>query len=359
MTRVKRSPRPTLASKKLTPMLAKSKAQKNSSLIVNELKSFQGKVPRAIFTEVNNLLHKHLGVNLPSASLCERMSSIVLPAHPELWAFFVGNFSRNHKVWMTYEPLVNFFKQKFSSKSCDFLDRIDMIEKGSVPKGDLVVFANSLVCKTNKIVPSQELWTDFPDLWAEFQKSGLPVTKFKQDRERIAVKKVQRLSSATQPSHFSTDVLDLIGAYTPLPSLGRLRRTCVFARFHISDQSLQKAKQRALLTFGRFDIVALPRLEFSIRNTDEETITISLLSQDTNTLRVKKDGKMLIAEPLFQCIRMLDVFNSIGSINDSEREKFKFWFRTKTEDGTIMLWLCLKNELGTAEYGRYVCHSFE
>ena len=157
----------------------------------------------------------------------------------------------------------------------------------------------------------------------------------------------------------NTDVLDLIGEYIPLSSLGRLRRTCIFACIHISDQSLQKAKQRALLTFGRLDIVTLPRLEFSIRNTDEETIAISLLSQYTSTLRVKKDGKMLIAEPLFHGVGMRDMFNLIWRLNDSEREKIKLWFRTKTEGGMSMLWLYMKSELGTAEYGRYVCHSVE
>ena len=225
-------------------------------------------------------------------------------------ALLAQHYPKEHNQWRQRAPLVRAFP--------GITGLVSQADLGLVPKEQVVGRIHLGLCKDQRFGVSEELWIKHPDLWALIEASDFPTRKWRQDRERVAARKLAR--PIAEP--FGADLVDLIHPFVPLPSLGRLGRTCVFIYVRVTPARLQQARERARETFGLFD--TLMDSSFVLRSTNDEAIQVRRYGHFL--LRVRMRGVDYIAENL---MRGEDFRAALGTT------AHRLWFRVREERDSL------------------------
>ena len=300
-----------------------AKLNKKLQALLNVMNLIREKTPD-VFDTARESVEQFASKAVSGSLLFEKLAPLLSTNKDQSpWQTLIKSFPKEHHQWQKHAPLLRVFREKTTGDYGRFCQMLKMVELDQYTDASLVYNTHGLLCKESKVLASQELWTDFPELWAAFEASGLPVKKFRQERESLAAKKAKRIETAIQPKHVSADVLDLVAAYSPLPSMGRLARTCMFMRIHIDEKKLQAAKGRAAVNFGLFHIN--PRQEFILRSTNDETIGVSLFGRSFQSLRIQFQGALLLSEAMLDGRPIKELMERI--LRQPDEDYGQLWFR--------------------------------
>ena len=214
------------------------------------------------------------------------VSEMFLEPYPEVWTAFTAYASTAFKKWQEYMDLCN-----------DVLSTVQDANKHSAMRELLVELKDELVPLSSAafldrvqelmcgrvLCTAPMLWTAFPDLWAVLVRS----TSTKQwytRMEKLETKRRARLAKVAMPKTLcSVDVLDLVASYIPLPSLGRLATTCMWAHMNLRAERFDAAKEKLVLTHGLFDVIE-PTRQLRLRSSNEEVITVKPMGKGIPSL---------------------------------------------------------------------------
>ena len=271
--------------------------------------------------------------------------------HPGVWKALIAYKPRGYSFWKSvYCASMQLVQAKYPKHFERFRELLYLKETKRINASDFLWSVHSDM-SVHVMWTTPMPWVAFPALWTILRRY-VPTNGWKQRMRAKEAKKERRMVAVRAPFR-NSDFLDVVLEYLTLPSLGRLASTCMWMRAHIKPKTFFDARERALLTHGKFGVVDDGGVKkFEVRNAEGDAILVRTMNETHNQdLRVTIGGVPYLASRVYES-RLSSDLRSALSLDEAGRANLSMWFRfDKTDkDGLLVIKITYCRRVGDEKF---------